>query len=99
MTDNMHLYDENYRYTFDASLLDEIVQKLLKKTFDEYIETGYSPREISQIMQAAVNSLELDVVLETQLPIEKMMAEKMQKAEVGDGIDRVDVPPTRGGTG
>ena len=92
----MHLYDENYRYTSDANLLDETVREVLEKTFNEYLETGYSPREISQIMQAAVETLELVTILGIQY---KNHLEKTQKAEVGDGIDRVDVPPTRGGTG
>ncbi len=95
-TCNMHLYDKNYRYTSDANLLDETVREVLEKTFNEYLETGYSPREISQIMQAAIGTLELVTVL--GIPYKNHL-EKTQKAEVGDGIDRVDVPPTRGGTG
>ena len=91
----LSLYDEHCRYTFDASLLDGLTQQILKKTFDDYLYAGYSPREISQIIQAAVSMLELDTILEIQLPIEKMMK---KKAEGRDGISRVDVPPTRGGT-
>jgi hypothetical protein len=58
------LYDEKYfRYTEDAIALSSEAHALLKPAFEKYMEMGYSPREISQIIQTEVGMVECQIVL------------------------------------
>jgi hypothetical protein len=57
------LYDHNHRYTPEADALSNETHLALQGIFDRYIAQGYSPREISHIMQADVWELELSAVL------------------------------------
>lgn len=58
------MYDKNYKYGLAAQVLDERTIDALKPLFDQYVEAGHSPREISQIMQSCVNMLELEAILQ-----------------------------------
>ncbi len=90
------LYDENGRYTDAASHLEASAENGLRVIFDKYVRDGFSPREISHVLQAGVTMLELMAIIDMPTPLETMLREKV---EGRDGIDRVDVPPTRGRTG
>ena len=55
------LYDEHHKYTPDAQALDTSVSNALEPIFKHYTETlGYSPREVSQIMQSAAYEIALN---------------------------------------
>jgi len=58
------LYDKNLRYTPEAFKIDEEAYPTVKAIFDRWIEQGYSPREISHILQACVVDYELYSVLD-----------------------------------
>jgi len=89
------LYDDQGRYTTAAFHLEALAENGLKAVFNEYVREGFSPREICHVLQAGIMMLELMTIIDMPL-VEKLMKEKV---EGRDGIDRVDVPPTRGGTG
>lgn len=48
------LYNKDYRYTQDAMDLDQQTFLALKNIWDKFIAMGYSPREISHVMQDSV---------------------------------------------
>jgi len=58
------LYDENHRYTPDATGLSANVGRALHSIFKDYIELGYSPIEISHIMHSVVFDLEMESILD-----------------------------------
>ncbi len=57
------LYTSEYRYTIQANELDDLTHSALRGIFQEFLNQGYSPREISQVMHAAVNDFEVVSVL------------------------------------
>lgn len=57
------LFDNNFRYTNDALTLEDIVTSHLKHVFKKHVEEGFSPREISLIMQSAIAMLEMEAVM------------------------------------
>jgi hypothetical protein len=57
------LYDNEYRYTADASDLSQATEAALHSIFDKYIKMGYSPREISHIMNGVILDFELSSVI------------------------------------
>ena len=57
------LYDGDHRYTREAKALGDKTYDALRHIFEEYVEAGYSPREVSHIIQAEVNDLEYSRVL------------------------------------
>lgn len=57
------LYNEDCRHTDDADSLHYETVNALRSIFDKYLELGYSPREISHIMQSTVYDFELAAVL------------------------------------
>ncbi len=94
------LFDKDSRYTDVGLGLDSIIKHKLLRTFNQYLSYGYSPREIHYVMDMAIMDISLNAVLDITSPLEKLMAEKMEKKESDeDGISGMDVPPTRGGTG
>jgi hypothetical protein len=56
------LYNESYKYTPDAIELSTETFKTNCNIFQKYLRLGYSPREISQIMQSSINELELNTI-------------------------------------
>ena len=50
----------------DGNYLDRITGEVLKNIFSDYIDLGYSPREISHVMHGALNELELWSVLDVR---------------------------------
>lgn len=58
------LFTEDCRYTAEAMNLDSDTWNLLKDTFNAYLEKGFSPREISHIMQGTIRDLECSAVLD-----------------------------------
>lgn len=63
MSRHKSLYNEVHRYTPEAVVLDDDARNLIAPLFKRYAEMGYSPREISQIIQRAVFDIELLEVL------------------------------------
>ena len=57
------LYNSDYRYSFEATDLSEKTLLAVKNIMDEFVAKGYSPREISQIMQMSIQDLEIEKVL------------------------------------
>lgn len=57
------LYDNNARYTDDAQELENRVSAVLGNLFSEWQERGYSPRDISHVIQSLVLELEMTAVL------------------------------------
>ena len=56
------LYDNenNYRINESGTQLDDNTRKLVEALFDEWVHVrGFSPREVSQIMQGSIHELEL----------------------------------------
>jgi len=59
------LYDNenNYRINESGTQLDDNTRKLVEALFDEWVHVrGFSPREVSQIMQGSIHELELTTV-------------------------------------
>lgn len=50
------IYDDDIRYSDDASELDDKTTKLVQPLFREYLKLGYNPREICQVIERAVQS-------------------------------------------
>jgi hypothetical protein len=57
------LFDDDNRYTPDATELDSLTHHALEDIFTQFVKKGYSPREIAHIMQLSIFDLELDKVL------------------------------------
>ena len=57
------LFGDDYRYSEYGLELDREAASHLKDLFDKYLNLGYSPREISHIIQGSVRDLELEAVL------------------------------------
>lgn len=57
------LYDKNWRYTKDGDSLDRVTNNVLAPIFREWVEQGYSPREISHLMQQIVTDIECETIL------------------------------------
>lgn len=53
------LFDRNHQYLLDARILDSKTINLTERLFEEYIEMGYSPREIEYIMTTAIKDISL----------------------------------------
>lgn len=62
------LFTDKARYTMEAHELSNEVFPIIRKVFDKYLALGYSPRDISSIMQWAVTDCELYAVLEFSGP-------------------------------
>lgn len=60
---NKSLYDNQCRYTLDAAILDEETKTACYNIFSHFKKMGYSPREISQIMQRTILDIELASLL------------------------------------
>lgn len=57
------LYDNNFRYTPEADEIATNAFDLLKPLFDKWVNLGYSPREISHLVQGQAFEFELEAVL------------------------------------
>jgi hypothetical protein len=57
------LFDENHRYTDAAITLDSEFNKNIEELYKKYIDMGYSPREISHVMQLALFDTEMCYIL------------------------------------
>lgn len=57
------LFDEKSKYKADAQLLTTQVNTALTPFFEEYVEKGYSPIEISHIIKSTVTDIELETIL------------------------------------
>lgn len=58
------LYDENHRYTALADGLDARARSALQPIFDEYVKFGFTPREISHLIQTTVFEIEHETLLD-----------------------------------
>jgi hypothetical protein len=61
---NSLYHEETWRYTDEAISLSNRASILLRPLIEEFIEKGYSPREIAHVIEGAVVELELDAVLD-----------------------------------
>lgn len=68
------LYDKNFRYTDLARNLEGDVGPLVRSVFSAWVAKGFSPREISHIIQLVVFDAEMTNVLEADIP--KQMEKK-----------------------
>jgi hypothetical protein len=62
------LYDKNAKYTHEANVFEMKIENAIRDIFNEYVEHGYSPRELSHLAMGAVFQLELIAMLPGQLP-------------------------------
>lgn len=60
------LYNEDFSLNDDGAKLDNEATAALEDVFARFVEQGYSPREISQIVGISLNVLELFHVLESR---------------------------------
>ena len=58
------LFDENFRYTYEAEAISLSTSTACRYIMDGWAEYGYSPREIAHIMKWAISDLELEKLLE-----------------------------------
>jgi hypothetical protein len=61
------MYDKDFRYTATATEIDNYTYAALSVMFQEFAERGFSPRDIAQVMRAAVTDMELSAVLDVPL--------------------------------
>ena len=57
------LYDENSRYTQNATELETETYNTFRPIFLKYLNEGFSPREISYTIQNAIRDIELETLL------------------------------------
>lgn len=57
------LFNEKSRYTDGGKLLTKQVNDVLMPLFEEYIEKGHNPIEISHIIKSTVTDIELETIL------------------------------------
>ena len=57
------LYAEDDRYTEVAQALDKDVHAMLKPLFENFIKEGYSARDVSHVIKAAIGDIELETIL------------------------------------
>lgn len=60
------LYTESESYSIEAADLDTATGTALKVLFDEYVNKGYSIRDIASIMRSCVSSLESEYVVKNR---------------------------------
>jgi hypothetical protein len=66
------LFDDKYdAYTEDARSLDSETIKVIKPVFFKYIALGFTARDISQIMQSTIQSLEAETRITQAMNIRK----------------------------
>lgn len=65
------LYDKNHRYEPIGMTLDSQATEAIKPIFDRFVEYGFSPREISHMIQSAVDMLELEAVMDKKQEVVK----------------------------
>ena len=61
------LFDKNAEWNEAARYLDQEAHDFLKNIFKEYMDQGYSPREISHIIHGSVTDLEIESVLDMNI--------------------------------
>ena len=61
------LFDKNYRYKKETNNLVDKVSKVLEPIFNEYIDKGFSPREIEYIISETSHDLCLTKILDIKL--------------------------------
>jgi len=61
------LFRENHTYTEDAGAVEDMISSQVNETFRTFIELGYSPREISHVMQSLIGVMESEQVLNMRL--------------------------------
>jgi hypothetical protein len=52
-----------YRYNADGQALDTETHKAISAVFEKFVEDGFSPREISHIMQSSIMEHELEAII------------------------------------
>lgn len=57
-------HEKHYTYTDDANQLDLEASNLVRPLFKKYVDLGYSPREIAQIIAVAAHMEECEILLE-----------------------------------
>jgi hypothetical protein len=57
------LFDNRSRYTKDAEALMVRANTTLMPLFEEYVEKGFSPTDISHIIKSTVTDIELETIL------------------------------------
>lgn len=62
------LYDKNGKYTHETNHFELRIENAIRDIFNEYVDKGYSPRELSHLAQSAVYQLELMAMLPGNLP-------------------------------
>ena len=71
-------HPEYYSYTNDARSIDKQASAFAKRIIEEWTDAGYSPREISQVIQSAVQMEEAEFCLKNTA---KVMAAKRKSDE------------------
>lgn len=73
-------HPEYYSYTNDAQTIDRQASAMAKRIIEEWTDAGYSPREISQIIQNATQMEECEFCLTNTSKVMKAKR-KMKDAE------------------
>ena len=60
---NKHIFNEKIRYKPDARTLAKRTNVILRPLFEEYMDMGYSPIEISHILISSVMYIENETIL------------------------------------
>jgi len=78
------LFDENFKYTKEAGIIDHEMTQRLEPIFKKYVEGGYSPRELGHIAQSVVNILELESIM-------TLDSARLKEKEKENGDNRKDI--------
>jgi hypothetical protein len=64
------LFDKNNRFSPDCENLDYQIEIALRPIFDQFVNMGYSPREISHVVNLTAMNLEMEEILTQRRDLE-----------------------------
>ena len=81
------LYTEDfYSYTDDARTIDRQAAAMAKKIVKQWADVGYSPREISQVIQTAVQMEECEYCLTNTSKVMRERKKTNEKAKKNNSV-------------
>ena len=76
----------NCFYTDEATLIEDKIYRLLLSHVKEYVDKGYSPRELFYLVESAAKGAELDFLIELHDKNHKAKNEECQKESMGSVV-------------
>lgn len=73
------LFDENAKYTEDATFLDAAVQKLIEPIMRKYANKGFSVRDIYTIVQMTAMDIMTEIILDNDMKDNKQRIRSFSK--------------------